>query len=411
MTLVRVRETGPGVQQPLSRDDAAALNASKLFTATPVKGKPGTWLVRLNKQKGEGKKAKAQVGSVRIDHLDVHIEPKLPIKRVLFLLGYSLAQRQRIRWQPDIVGLKDEETLVPAFAQMLWRRTDAALVPGVLTGYVARDATSTVLRGRLRETDQLYQSHGLGHPLQVRYDDLTVDIPENQILKAGLSRMLGVRGIGQESSRAILRQLGLLGGVSSLHPSSAPPSWTPSRLNLRYAEALALAELVLKRRSAEHGAGATLADGFLVDMEDVYEDFVREAIGSALCRLGGGSYLKPKGWHLDTNDELKIEPDLVWSRNGRPAAVVDAKYKFQRSTLGGTSEDIYQMIAYCNVAGVRQGHLVYPVGGTTTYTIDGTPGMQIICHGLDLDQGPDGLLTQVRDIAGLIAAHSPANLS
>jgi 5-methylcytosine-specific restriction enzyme subunit McrC len=203
---------------------------------------------------------KAEVGSVRVGHLHVHIDPKLKVKRVLFILGFAASKQRRIRWQSGLVGFSDSAGLVPAFAHMLWRRAEAALAPGVLTGYLAKDATSSVLRDRLRETDQLYRGRGLGHSLEIRYDDLTTDIPENQIWKAALGRMLGVADVDTESQQAIRHQLALLADVSTLPAHLPPPRWTPNRLNLRYAEALTLAELVLKRRSVEHGGGVTLAD-------------------------------------------------------------------------------------------------------------------------------------------------------
>jgi 5-methylcytosine-specific restriction enzyme subunit McrC len=389
---VSLRE-GDSTEQELSQQDAAVLNASGLFDARPTKN--GLWRI--------AKQGKAEVGSVRVGHLDVHIAPKLPIRRVLFLLGFADAEKQRIRWKPDTVALKDDVELVPAFAHLLWRRAEQALAPGLLTGYVARDAASTVLRGRLRETDQLYRSHGLGHPLQVRYDDLTPDIPENQILKTALIRMLGLPGVDAESQLAIRRQLSMLADISILPPNAPPPRWIPTRLNMRYAEALTLAGLVLRNRSAEHGPGVNVANGFLVNMEYIFEDFVRTAIGQELVRIGGGDYGKPT-LHLDTSGQLKIEPDLVWTRHGRSAAVVDAKYFKERPKLAGNREGIYQMLAYCVAEGVKEGHLIYAAGhaNPTTYTVK-TSGIRITCHALNLDQDPADLISDVRDLANVIA--------
>jgi 5-methylcytosine-specific restriction enzyme subunit McrC len=46
---------------------------------------------------------------------------------------------------------------------------------------VTAEESSVVLRGRLRESAQLHRHHGLPLPLEIRHDEFTGDIPENQI--------------------------------------------------------------------------------------------------------------------------------------------------------------------------------------------------------------------------------------
>jgi 5-methylcytosine-specific restriction enzyme subunit McrC len=47
-----------------------------------------------------------------------------------------------------------------------------------LPGYVTLEETAYMLRGRLRESEQLHRHHGLPLPLEIRHDEFTVDIPE-----------------------------------------------------------------------------------------------------------------------------------------------------------------------------------------------------------------------------------------
>jgi 5-methylcytosine-specific restriction enzyme subunit McrC len=56
---------------------------------------------------------------------------------------------------------------------------------------------------------------------------------------------------------------------------------------------------------------------------------------------------------------------MVWERGGKPAAVVDAKYKSLHLDAAGPNPDLYQMLAYCTVFGLRAGHLVYAAGEQT----------------------------------------------
>ena len=58
------------------------------------------------------------------------------------------------------------------------------------------DETSAVLRGRVREADQLRRRWGRSIPLEVRYDEFTVDIAENQVLLAAVKQLLRTPGVG-----------------------------------------------------------------------------------------------------------------------------------------------------------------------------------------------------------------------
>ena len=56
-----------------------------------------------------------------------------------------------------------------------------------------------------------------------------------------------------------------------------------------------------------------------------------------------------------------MRPDFVWSHGGRARVVVDAKYKAEKPS-GFPQADLYQMLAYCTVLGLDEGHLVYAKG-------------------------------------------------
>jgi len=95
-----------------------------------------------------------------------------------------------------------------------------------------------VLRGRLQEADQLRRHHGWAIPVEVRYDDFTVDVPENQIPLAATTRMAGVPRMEEESGRRLTAQRARLAGVTTPTPGTRLPSWQPNRLNQRYRTAL-----------------------------------------------------------------------------------------------------------------------------------------------------------------------------
>jgi hypothetical protein len=133
-----------------------------------------------------------KVGAARIGDIEIRVTPKMPIRRLLFLAGYA---QHGADWRPEDVALPEVPGLVPVMSQVLWRQTERAVHQGLLPGYVALEEVSYVLRGRLRETEQLHRHYGAPVPLEIRRDEFTVDIAENQILRTACERMLQVPGV------------------------------------------------------------------------------------------------------------------------------------------------------------------------------------------------------------------------
>ena len=97
-------------------------------------------------------------------------------------------------------------------------------------------------------------------------------------------------------------------------------------------------------------------------------------------------------------------PDIVCKIRGSAVAVIDAKYKAEKPA-GYPNADLYQLLAYCTVLGLRSGHLVYAKGNEEPVRhVVRRSGIEIFCHAVDLDQEPDTLIGQMRDLAQTIAS-------
>jgi 5-methylcytosine-specific restriction enzyme subunit McrC len=294
--------------------------------------------------------------------------------------------------------------LIPVVAQALWRQTERAIHQGLLPGYIVVEESSPVLRGRLRESEQLHRHHGLPLPLEIRHDEFTIDIPENQILRTACERMLLVPRVGAGSQRMLRRLLRDFSEVTSLSRGDPIPAWQPTRLNARYYAALRLAEIVLRATSVEHQPGSVLLNGFLLDMPKLFEDFVTVALREALVTGFGGRVDDQDRHYLDQAGRVVLRPDIVWKIRGSPVAVIDAKYKAEKPA-GYRNADLYQLLAYCTVLGLREGHLVYAKGNEEPARhVVRESGVEIFCHALDLSHSPDALLNQMRTLAQAIAS-------
>ena len=265
-------------------------------------GGPGRWELR----------ARQKVGVVRIGETTVWIRPKLTIARLLWLLGWA---RKSVFTIPAPVGLEETAELVPALAEAFCLHAERALETGLLQGYSQVEATEPVLRGRLRGDEQLGRRYGLALPLAVRYDDYLVDIPENQLLKGAVGRLLRVPGLapGVQGRLRVLRLT--LADVSAPAPGRLLPAWQPSRLNSRYHNALWLAEVILSGGSVEQEPGGIRVDGFLLDLDAVFEHFLTDTLTAGLERFGGRCQAQDPHT-LDENGVIDIRPDSGLATRG-----------------------------------------------------------------------------------------------
>ena len=391
---IELDELGSAVEVALGSDPGRMLAASGLVTATPSAYRPGSWIIG----------PAGKVGAARVGDVVLRVKPKVSIARLLFLLGYST---HGAAWQVDAVTMDETVDLVPAVAQVLWRQVSRAIHQGLLPGYVVVEESSLVLRGRLLEGAQLSRHHGLPLPLEIRHDEFTVDIPENQILRTAMERMLQVPRVDEESARMLRRLLREFGDVTPIPRGDPVPAWMPSRLNARYQTALRFAELILRATSFEHAAGTVAVNGFLLDMPQLFEDFVTVALREALEPEYGGRVVAQSRHHLDEAGRVPLRPDIVWRMRGESVAVIDAKYKAEKPS-GYPNADLYQLLAYCTVLGLPVGHLVYAAGNEIPARhVVRQSGIEITCHALDLSKPPAVLLADVRLLADVIASRDP----
>lgn len=380
------------LQQPVADALAAAGIVQLALT-----DRPGWWEVTPG----------TQIGVVSVADVQLVIEPKITINRLVFLMGYA---RRPDFWRDARVLLDPEAELPEALADAFVRLARGALEQGLLKGYVTVDETLPVLRGRVREADQLRRRWGRSIPLEVRFDEFTVDIAENQLLLAAVEQLLRTPRVGVRH-RAGLQRLRLqLADVTAPGRGGIRQSWVASRLNARYVPALELAELVLAGRSFEQRVGNLVVSGYLFNMATIFEDFVTVALREAFRSIGGRSQLQYRT-HLDEAETVPVRPDFVWSDAGVPRVVVDAKYKAEKPS-GFPQADLYQLLAYCTVLGLPEGHLVYAKGNEDARAhVVQRSGVRIVTHALDLDLEPAEVLAAIAAIVTTLVASSERELS
>ena len=145
------------------------------------------------------------------------------------------------------------------------------------------------------------------------------------------------------------------------------------------------------------------ASGFLMDMNQVFQEFVTVALREELGvpeRLFGEGKIST----LDEAERVDLRPDLVW-REGRSCVFVgDAKYK-NIADGGVRNADLYQLLAYTTALNLPGGLLVYAKGeaDAATYTVRNAR-KRLEVAALDLSGTLEDVLERVGELADKVRA-------
>jgi 5-methylcytosine-specific restriction enzyme subunit McrC len=337
------------------------------------------------------------VGAVQVEGTTLVVTPKLPIHRVLFMLGYVAEPGIR----PEDADLAVAPDLVSGVTRLFTTLAQRALQRDVLHGYHSVDADLHTIRGRIDLAEQLRRRPGLDLPVAVRFQEHDEDVLENQLLLAAttLLRQSGTRDAG--AKRSLHRLAIALQDVSIVRfPPPAVPAVVWTRLNEGVHSVVELARLLLSMQSPDLVGGATRTPGLTIDMAALFETFVRtamrEALGADVRRFPSGKECPPL--HLDVQRRVRLEPDLSYWPARRCTFVGDVKYK--RDSGSGHNADLYQLLAYATATGLPEATLMYALGASPprTHTVVGG-GIRLHVEHLDLTLPPADLLDQIGDLA------------
>jgi 5-methylcytosine-specific restriction enzyme subunit McrC len=215
-----------------------------------------------------------------------------------------------------------------------------------------------MVRGRIGFADDLRHNYVMRHRTYCRYDELSWDIPENQVIRQVL-HLLGGWGFGRELR---LRLLGLDTALSEVTPTDLPLSsldrFQYNRFNEDYRQIHQFCRLFLEGASLSEESGPFDFQTFLVDMDKLFERFVTQVLRR---RAGVRTTVEDQvSTHLGHEQKVLMRPDIIVSEEGTVVVVANCKYK--RLEPGEFKNyDVYQMLAYCTATRVRRGLLIYPL--------------------------------------------------
>ena len=351
-------------------------------------------------------KTSSYIGALNVGDLAVVIRPKIPIDRVMFLIAYAMDPEN---WRKDAFELEKAPDVLEAIALAFAHRTRQAIQRGLLQGYRREEEALHTVRARIRFGDQISRRFGIPLPIEVAFDEFTEDIEKNRLIKTAIHR-LGHTFIRSPATRQELRALRPAFSMVGLgsYQRGALPEVRYTRLDEHYRPAVELARLIIENSSLELRRGEVAGAAFLIDMNEVFEQFLYVALGEALG-LSERQWRRGKSLTLDEDNRISMKPDLSWWPSGiagnasRPDFVGDAKYK-KLEPERFEHADIYQMLAYCTAADLPSGLLVYAGSGESSAHKIKHTDRTIEVASLDLTGTPAEILDEVRRLAERVKA-------
>ena len=386
MREIDLKEYATSEHELTSAERDVLLEALPSLTIQPVVGSEGGYHLRPG----------STVGAVEVGDLSVLIEPKIGIPQLLSLACYAMSKFKPQRQQFDYPR---EYAMPDVLALALASAARRAFSRGLLHGYVVEEEALQTVRGRIRFDEQIRRRFGIALPVEVRYDEFTDDVLANRLVKAAVYRL----GRMRLQSPAARKELGRIAGMlDTVSPVEIAPNAVPEvrfdRLNEHYREVVALSRIVLRHSAFESHRGEVRASGFLMDMNDVFQEFVTQALREEL-RVSDRVFLETNIDSLDDEGGIRLRPDLTWWDGPSCLFVGDAKYK----KLTGDrvlNSDLYQLLAYVTALDVPGGLLIYAQGEAEagTHRVRHS-GKRLEVAALDLSGTLDAVLRRVRDLA------------
>ncbi|MEG4318524.1 MULTISPECIES: restriction endonuclease [unclassified Microcoleus] len=298
--------------------------------------------------------SKGIVGNIPITpEFHMVIRPKVPIANLFGMLDY--AYKLKINLPNGQIECEYLEQVYERLANILAQKILERCRKGLYRDYLPKTEKLSYIRGRIDVREAVQKPWEV--KLKCHYNEQTGDIEDNQILAWTLF-IICRSGLCSESVSSTVRKAfhALQGFVTliSFKPEACIDR-NYHRLNQDYQILHALCRFFLENTGPSHEKGDREMLPFLIDMANLYEQFVAEWLNANT----------PKGFFVqqqrrvihDENYSDRIDLLLCDIETGKVQYVLDTKYKAPDRVA---SSDRHQIIAYATAVNCKNAILIYP---------------------------------------------------
>lgn len=302
------------------------------------------------------------VGVVRLPSgLTLDLLPKVNLFNVMWMIA-EVERLERINFErlEREVTISTFDDILEPIATAFVEQVEHLVDRGLYRAYIEEEDNLTAIRGRIDFREDLNRNVILRHRTYCRFTEYSWDVPENQVIRQ-VVRKLARWGFSSRLTGRLVSLDRQMEDISLTQMSAADITrFHYSRQSDHYRPIHRFCHLFLDGFSLSEGMGDSPFDGFLMDMNTLFEQFVAIKLQQALTNQHSSMRLnRQHSSPLFHDHTITIRPDLLLENAGAVTLAADTKYKKPEGAYGG-SADYYQMITYCTVLGLNHGALIYP---------------------------------------------------
>ena len=329
--------------------------------------------ISVKKNVGKVITAKNYVGVISMkDGTTIEILPKVnsagdsdaKAKKLLIKMLKTLRDAPYKTMQRTNVNI-DKLSLFEIFIRMFIDEVFAIVKHGLKCDYETLEDNLNVFKGKMLFTKQIKYNLVHKEKFFVEYDEFNPNRAENKLLKSTLV-YLYKKTTSNKNKSDIRTLLNSFADVNESSNYEADFNKCIIDRNMKgYNTALLWSKVFLQGKSFTSFAGSNVAFALLFPMETLFESYIAELIKK---ELQGSNYTfsaQDKGYHLfDTPKKFMLKPDIVVKdRSLNDVFVMDTKWKIlskEKSNVGISQADMYQMYAYQKKYKAQSVTLIYP---------------------------------------------------
>lgn len=254
-------------------------------------------------------------------------------------------------------------SLFEIFISMFAAEAATLVKQGLKSSYTPVEENEQFFKGKLNVPQNIKHNYVSREKFYVKYDEWSVNRPENRLVKATLHLLQKQSGDDQNRLN-ISRLISFFDGVYASTDYEADFSRCVSDRSMsHYEKALSWCRVFLRGNSFTAFSGSEVAVALLFPMEKVFESYI-----AAILRR-----LVPYDVEMRTQDSryslfdrptkaFSMRPDIVLVEGGK-TVVMDTKWKLLSDNVrnyGISQSDMYQMYAYGKKYDAKKIVLLYP---------------------------------------------------
>lgn len=334
-------------------------SALKEFALANREGDSTLELMRLCSPRGVGEAIQLQnyVGVIELaDGLQIEVLPKVDISagssvtdrelfcRMLAELGSEVSFKTL-----DRASLSTGKApLFEVFVAMFLDEAATLVRTGLRPAYNEVETEGRFVRGKIDFAREARKNPARAHVVNLRYDELLPDRPENRLVRTTLERLRRSSGSGANIRRASQLLDAFEGVRSSTNVDADLARCVSDRSTRAYGTLIPWCRVFLKGESFTMFKGESVATAMLFPMERVFEDYVGRRLRRLALKRGAlrRVRLQASGQWL-FNRRVSLRPDILCECMGSSRSVVlDTKWKRVDRPKDISVADMHQMYAY-----------------------------------------------------------------